>query len=174
MGPFNKFGLLTAMRTLLAVLIFIALGCQTPGEKVELIEPVTIDSKSIRISGQVSRSKCAQEKAIPLAVYHVIKISSGETFGSKKSKQFLLEKGQNSYSIEIQDYEDYRGIAICPDYSVDSNFSLDLEQCLGRYERKWMLIFSRKMPSDINIDLQVSDCSPNLLKPKEAKIMGCG
>ena len=161
------------MRSLLATLTFFVLGCQTPGAKVELIEPITIDSKSIHISGQVSRSKCTQEKSIPLAIYHLIKMSSGEVVGSKRSKPFLLEKDQNSYSIEIEDVEDYRGIAICPDYAVDSNFSLDLEQCLGRYERKWMLIFSRKMPSNIDIDLQVTDCSPNLQKPREAKIMGC-
>ena len=162
------------MSGLFALPVSVLLGCQTPATKVELIDPVTQDSKIVRISGQVSRDKCAQDKAIPLAIYDLTKISSGEVIASKKSKPFILEKNQTSYSIEMEDDKNYRGLAICPNYAIDSNFSLDTDQCLGKYERKWMLIFSKKMPSDISLDLVVKDCAPDLQKPREAEVMGCG
>lgn len=100
-------------------------------------------------------------------------MSSGENVGVKRSKPFILEQEQNSYSIEIEYPEDYRSLAICPDYVVDTNFNLNLKQCQGRYEKKWMLLFSKEMPSSVTIDLKFKDCDPNLLEPKKAVIIGC-
>lgn len=155
-------------------IILLLVGCQTHAIKVDLIEPITTDTKTINISGRISRPKCVQDKPIPLALYRLISWSSGSITASKWSKQFLIEKDQNSYSIEIVDYDDYHGIAVCPDFAVDKDFSLDKDQCFGFYEKKWLLIFSKKMPSSLNIDLNVNDCTPKLDAPKKAEIMSCG
>jgi hypothetical protein len=72
------------------------------------------------------------------------------------------------------DYDEYHGLAVCPDFAVDKDFSLSKDECFGFYEKKWMLIFSRKMPSSIGIDLKINNCAPKLDAPKKADIMGCG